>query len=100
MKIPDITGIVSIGRGALDPKKGQPLEGKPSVGQTPDKVELSGEGHILQKIAAERPDDKARSEMVAELKAAFARGELSQDSLATAQSMVEEGMFDDLIYGK
>jgi len=100
MKIPDISGIVSIGRGALDPKKGQALEGKGGAAQTPDKVELSGESHILQKIAAERPDEKARAELVAELKAAFARGELDGDSLATAESMVEEGLFDDLIYGK
>jgi hypothetical protein len=100
MKIPDITGIVSIGRGALDPKKGQALEGKGAAAQTPDKVELSGESHILQKIALERPDEKARAELVSELKAAYQRGELDSDSLATAESRVQEGLFDDLIYGK
>ena len=96
MRIPDIKGLFSIARGALDPRKGQHAAAQP--GQTPgaDKVELSSQGQVVRKLAAERTDDRARASLVAGLKAEYEKGELGTDSQATAEAMVAEGMFDDL----
>lgn len=98
MKIPDIHGLFSIARGALDPRKGQPIERKDTAAAA-DKVELSTQGQAVQKLASERTDAKARAAFVAELQAELKRGELQTDSQKTAEAMVAEGLFDDLITG-
>jgi anti-sigma28 factor (negative regulator of flagellin synthesis) len=98
MKIPDIHGLFSIARGALDPRKGQPVERKDAAAAA-DKVELSSQGQAVQRLASERTDTKARAAFVAELQAEMQRGELKTDSRKTAEAMVADGMFDDLISG-
>jgi len=100
MKIPDVKGLVSIARGVLDPKKGQPAEKAAGAGAQADRVELSSESQAVARITAERMDQKARSAQVAELKAALERGELKPDHKAVAEALVEEGLFDDLLTGK
>lgn len=96
MKVPDIKGLVSIARGVLDPRKAQPAA-RSEAQAGADKVELSSQGQVVQKLAAERTDSKERSAFVAELKAQFDRGELKTDSHKTAEAMVTEGLFDDLV---
>ena len=99
MKIPDVKGLFSIARGALDPRKGPGVERKELLPGA-DKVELSSQGQAVQKLTAERTDAKARAAFVAELQAALSRGELKTDSRKTAEGMVADGMFDDLITGR
>jgi flagellar biosynthesis anti-sigma factor FlgM len=99
MKVPDIKGLVSIARGVLDPRKAQPAV-RTDAQAGADKVELSSQGQAVQKLAAERTDSKVRSAFVAELKAQFDRGELKTDSRKTAEAMVTDGLFDDLITGR
>jgi hypothetical protein len=98
MKVPDIKGLVSIARTALEPKKGQPeAAGKPDA--VADRLELSGESQTMQKLTAQQPDAQARAADVLRLREAYLRGELDTDSQATAAAMTEEGLFDDLIHG-
>ena len=99
MKIPDIKGLFSIARGVLDPKSGRNAVQPAGEGTKADKVELSSQGQTVQRLAAERTDDRNRSEMVAALKAQYENGELTTDSEAVAESMVGDGMFDDIIAG-
>lgn len=99
MKIPDIKGMFSIARSALDPKKGQPVA-RTDAPAGADKVELSSQGQAVQKLAAERTDAKVRAAFVAELQAQFKKGELKTDSQKTAAAMLDSGMFDDLITGR
>lgn len=96
MRIPDIKGLVSIARGVLDTRKGQPIAQQPGLSAGTDKVELSSQGQVVSRLAAEKTDDRARASFIAELKAAYAKGELATDSQATAEAMVADGMFDDL----
>lgn len=99
MKIPDIKGLFSIARGVLDPKTGRSAVQPAGEGNKADKVELSSQGQTVQRLAAERTDDRNRSEMVAVLKAQYENGELTTDSEAVAEAMVGDGMFDDIIAG-
>lgn len=99
MKVPDIKGMFSIARGALDPKKGQPAA-RADAPAGADKVELSSQGQAVQKLAAERSDTKVRAAFVAELRAQFLKDELKSDSQKTAAAMMDSGMFDDLITGR
>lgn len=96
MKIPDIKGLVSIARGVIDTRKGQPIAQQRGLSAGTDKVELSSQGQVVHRLAAERTDDRARASFVAELKAQYEKGELRTDSQATAKAMVADGMFDDL----
>lgn len=98
MKVPNINGIVSIARGQLEPRGAQQIDktGQPA---SSDKVELSTEGQAVQRLAAERSDSGQRAELVAQLKADYEAGRLSSDTQATAEAMVAEGLFDDIIRG-
>jgi anti-sigma28 factor (negative regulator of flagellin synthesis) len=99
MKIPDIKGLFSIARGALDPRRQQALQQKQAA-EKADKVELSSQGQVVQRLAAERTDNRARAAVVAGLRTQFERGELVADSRKTAEAMVDDGLFDDLMQGK
>jgi anti-sigma28 factor (negative regulator of flagellin synthesis) len=99
MKIPDVKGLFSIARGALDARKAQP-SARTDAPAGADKVELSSQGQAVQKLTAERADAKERTAFVAGLQAQFAQGELKPDSQKTAAAMVDSGMFDDLITGR
>lgn len=100
MKIPDIKGLFSIARGVLDARKGQPAARQGEAAGAADKVELSTESQAVQRLAAERTTEKPRAADVAALKAQHGRGELAADVRGTAEAMVADGMFDDLIEGK
>ena len=97
MKIPDIQGLYSIARTMLDPKKAQLVAERAGKTQQSDQVELSNQGQVVHKLAAERTDARSRTAQVAELKAMHERGELKADTKATAEAMVAHGLFDDLI---
>ena len=100
MKIPDIKGLVSIARTMLDPQKAQQAMERAQETAKTDKVELSSQGQAVHKLAAERTDERVRAEVVAKLQADYARGELETDAAATAEAMVGDGLFDDIIEGK
>ncbi len=100
MKIPDIKGLVSIARGMLDPKETRQTPPRGAKTDQADKVELSSQGQTVHRLAAERSDERARSELVKQLKADYERGELETDAAATAEAMVGDGLFDDIIEGK
>lgn len=100
MKIPDIKGLVSIARTMLDPQKAQQAVQRAQETAKTDKVELSSQGQAVHRLAAERTDERARAEVVAKLKADYERGELAIDAAATAEAMVGDGLFDDIIEGK
>jgi anti-sigma28 factor (negative regulator of flagellin synthesis) len=97
MKVPDIKGLYSIARTMLDPKKAQVAAEHANQTRQADQVELSSQGQVVHKLAAERTDARSRAAQVAELKAQFDRGELRADTQATAEAMVAHGLFDDLI---
>jgi len=100
MKILDIRGLVSIARGALDPHRRQ-AEAQRKLSQAgADRVELSSQGQVVSRLAAERTDERARAALVAELKAQHERGELKSDSRVTAEAMARSGLFDDLMRKK
>lgn len=96
MKVPNIRGLVSIARGMLDPQRQRETEVKRAEAQ-PDKVELSSQSHEVRKIALERTSEASRSELVAQLKGDYERGELSVDHQGIAEGMVADGLFDDII---
>ena len=97
MKIPDINGIVSIGRTPLDPKA-QQVRDKAVAPDAADRVELSTQSQDVQRLAAQRTSsEQARADEVAALKAAYDAGQLKADTQQTAQAMVAEGLFDDII---
>lgn len=97
MKVPDIKGLYSIARTALDTKKTQPATGDTNQVKQADQVELSSQGQTVHQLAAQRTDARARAAEVAELKAQYEAGELAADTQATAEAMVANGLFDDLI---
>lgn len=99
MKVPNINGIVSIARGQVE-TRGPQQAGKALPASAGDKVELSSQGQTVQRLAAERSVALEREALVAQLKADYAAGTLSADSQATAEAMVAEGLFDDIISGK
>jgi flagellar biosynthesis anti-sigma factor FlgM len=99
MKVPNINGVVSIARTAMDPKT-QTAKDKAGSGVSTDQVELSSQSQTVQRLAAERSSEQARTDEVAALKAAYEAGELKADPQQTAQAMVAEGLFDDIIGGK
>lgn len=97
MKIPDIKGMISL---AKDLHEGPQRTAAPRIAaaQRPgDRIELSSHGQQVQKLAAQRTDHSQRSRMVEALKQRFDNNELDTDPQATAEAMVAEGMFDDLI---
>ena len=98
MKIPDINGIVSIARLGADPKVA-PAKDKAAQPGAADRVELSDQSQTIQRLAAERTDEQSRADQVAALKAAYDAGQLKADAQQTAQAMVAEGLFDDIIAG-
>jgi len=100
MKIPDIKGLVSIARGMLDPKETRQTPPQGEKADKADKVELSSQGQTVHRLAAERTDERARAEMVAKLRADHERGELETDAQVTAEAMVGDGLFDDIIEGQ
>lgn len=63
---------------------------------SPDKVEISGEGMraLAAKLATSSPAERASK--VAELKAAYERGELKADESAIAREIERHGHFDDI----
>lgn len=99
MKIPNINGIVSIARGQLEQRNPQQAE-RSSTAQSADKVELSSASQTVQRLASELNTPVQRQALVEQLKADYAAGRLSIDSQATAEAMVAEGLFDDIITGK
>ena len=99
MKIPDIKGLVSIARSTLDLKATQQTGQVPDQAGKADKVELSSQGQTIHKLAAERTDERARAEVVAKLKSDYEEGKLATDAEATAEAMVGDGLFDDIIEG-
>ena len=99
MKIPDIKGLFSIARGVLDPKAGRPADQVADSASKADKVELSSQSQTVQKLAAERPDERQRAAEVSRLREAHARGEHEVDAQRIAEEMVADGLFDDVIEG-
>jgi flagellar biosynthesis anti-sigma factor FlgM len=99
MQIPNINGVVSIGRTAMDPKT-QQAKDKAAPAGAADQVELSDQSQTVLRLATERSSEQARADEVAALKAAYAAGELQADPQQTAQAMVAEGLFDDIIGGR
>lgn len=99
MKIPDIKGLFSIARSVLDPKLGRHQVQPAGEKNKADKVELSSQGQTVQRLTAERTDERSRTELVAALQADYQQGELATDSTAVAETMVGDGMFDDIIAG-
>lgn len=99
MKVPNINGIVSIARGQLEPRSGQPADklGSPVAG---DRVELSAESQNVLRLAAERSAGSQREEQIAQLKADYEAGQLTVETEAIAAAMVAEGLFDDIITGQ
>lgn len=100
MKVPNVKGLISIAKTALDQK--QTHVGKVAgVPAGTDKVELSSQVLDLSKVAdAGKIDSVQRAQLVTELKAMYERGELKAKPEAIAEVMVEGGLFDDLFRTK
>jgi anti-sigma28 factor (negative regulator of flagellin synthesis) len=99
MKVPNISSIVSIARGQLDARPGQP-GGPADAVQSSDKVELSSESQAVQRLASELSTAVQRQVLVAQLKSEYESGTLQADAKGTADAMVVEGIFDDIISGE
>ncbi len=100
MKVPNVNGLISIAKSALDQK--QTRVGKTAgVPAGSDKVELSSQILDISKVAdAGKIDSVQRAQLVTELKAMYERGELKAEPEAIAEVMVEGGLFDDLLQTK
>jgi anti-sigma28 factor (negative regulator of flagellin synthesis) len=95
MKVTDIKTILSLARTQLREGKGaaEALEKGKEAGDT---VEISDRGQVAFDHALRETIAKERSAHIAELKALYAKGELTIDERALAEKMIAEGVFDDL----
>jgi len=100
MKIPDIKGLFSIARGMFDQRQARQAEELKQGQAKADTVELSSQGQTVQRMASERSDQGQRTQLVSDLKAQYEEGKLATDTAATAEAMVDYGLFDDIIQGK
>lgn len=95
MRIPGIERLFSIVNAKFRKadESARPSAPRPAP---PDKVEISGEGMraLAAKIATSTPAERAQK--VAELKAAYERGELKTDENAIARELEKHGYFDDV----
>ena len=97
MKIPDIKGMISLARDLHESPQRVPTPQRAQAARISDRVELSSRGQQVQQMAAQRSDQLQRSRLVDELKLKFLQGELDTDPQQTADAMLAEGIFDDLI---
>lgn len=97
MKIPDIKGMISLARDLHESPQRVSSQRPAAVRPASDRVELSSQGQQVQQLTAQRTDQLQRSRLVEELKLKFQNGELDTDPQLTADAMLAEGLFDDLI---
>ncbi|MCB1220532.1 MAG: flagellar biosynthesis anti-sigma factor FlgM [Planctomycetales bacterium] len=97
MRIPDIKGMISLAKDLHESPTRVPAQRSAAPQRPGDSIELSSQGQQVQKLTAQRSDQSQRASMVAALKSQFERGEMKLDQQATAEAMVSEGIFDDLI---
>ncbi len=98
MRIPGIERLFSIVNAKFRKADGDARASAPRS-QSPDRVEISGEGQraLAAKLATSSPADRAKQ--VAEIKAAYKRGELKTDENAIAREIEKHGYFDDVAGG-
>jgi anti-sigma28 factor (negative regulator of flagellin synthesis) len=97
MKIPDIKGMISLARDLHESPQRVASQRPAATRPASDRVELSSQGQQVQQLTAQRTDQLQRSRLVEELKLKFQNGELDTDPQLTANAMLAEGLFDDLI---
>ncbi|MCB1218227.1 MAG: flagellar biosynthesis anti-sigma factor FlgM [bacterium] len=97
MRIPDIKGMISLAKDLHESPQRVTAQRRAETPRSSDRIELSSHAQQVQKLTAERSDMSQRARMVAGLKQQFENGELELDGQATAQAMLAEGLFDDLI---
>jgi len=96
MKIPDINTILSLARLQLKEGKG-PAQALPREKKAGDTVEISDRGQVAFDHALRESVARERSARISELKALYARGEITVDEKALAEKMIAEGVFDDIL---
>ena len=101
MKIPDIKSMISIAQSTAAAKKPAPAVEQRKAGiAAADSVELSAISRQAAEMAAAKAGDTGRTAEVALLKEQYEKGQYQVDSKATAEAMISEGLFDDLISTK